>query len=475
LISGKYRIERQLGAGGMGTVYVAENVDIGRRVAIKILNSAYAHQSDAISRFQREARAAAQIGHPNIVEIYDMGRTEDGVPYMVMELLEGDTLLGLSSRLGRVPPAQAVDVMVQLLSAIGVAHAIGIIHRDLKPENIFLAKKGQRTDFVKVLDFGVAKFHDAISSTSGRLTRDGSLVGTPAYMSPEQARGTKKLDARSDLYAAGVVMYEMLSGRLPHEGDTYNEMIVAIAGTDPPPLSRVAPGVPPGLAKVVARAMSREPDARYQTASQFSDALQPFVEAMEIDVPVVSMGTPSPGVYGPAPTIETPPPRESLATAISDSGVRRRRFGVFAALAAALVALGGAVAWFARTDPPAAAQAAPIVVAAPLPATAAMPPRGVVSLDVESNAPAAKVFLDGVEIGTAPMHRVVPEAEGLHLLRVEAEGFVASERQVPLSGPVRLQVELGQPAGDEPVEQPTKRIRRGPGKGPGLPYDQDVY
>jgi serine/threonine-protein kinase len=474
VLSGKYRVLKELGAGGMGTVYLAEHVEIGRRVAVKVLNSAFAGQSDAVNRFQREARAAAQIGHPNIVEILDMGRTDEGVPYMVMELLEGEDLLKLMGRTGRIPPGQAVDIVVQVLSAIGVAHAIGIIHRDLKPENVFLARRGARTDFVKVLDFGVAKFHDAISSTSGRLTRDGTLVGTPAYMSPEQARGSKKVDARSDLYAVGVVMYEMLSSRLPHSGESYNEMIVAIAGTEPPGLSTVAPWVPPGLSKVVARAMARDPDARFQTASQMSDALQPFVEAVEIDVPLAT-GTP-PVVPAPTVAIEA---RPSMSTAVQTTSSRARLPLVAAAAALVLVVAGAGAYWaLAPTDGAAHAEdasASPLVVPSPPvlaapPATAA--PAGVVSLDVESNAPGARVLLDGEPVGVAPLHSVVPERGGMHVLRVEAEGFAPAERTVPLSGPVRISIDL-QPLGG-PAPAPAKRAKR-PGKAPGLLYDEDVY
>ncbi len=478
VLSGKYRVGKQLGAGGMGTVYLAEHLEIGRRVAIKVLNSAFAGQSDAVNRFQREARAAAQIGHPNIVEILDMGRTDEGVPYMVMELLDGEDLLKLMGRIGRVPPGQAVDIVVQVLSAIGVAHAVGIVHRDLKPENVFLARRGARTEFVKVLDFGVAKFHDAISSTSGRLTRDGTLVGTPAYMSPEQARGSKKVDARSDLYAVGVVLYEMLSCELPHTGETYNEMIVAIAGTDPPALSKIAPWVPPGLANIVAHAMARDPDARFQTASQMSDALQPFVDVVEIDLP---LATSTPAVFVPSvPAPSRPaPPRETMATDVKTTSSRGRLPLVVAAAAVVLVAAVAGAYWaITPTDGAAHAEDAAVSsmqattppILSPPPATVA--PAGVVSLDVESNTPGARILLDGAPVGSAPLHTVVPERPGMHLLRVEADGFEPAERRVPLSGPVRISVDLERVGG--PPAVPVKRGKR-PGKAPGLLYDEDVY
>ncbi|MBI2894896.1 MAG: serine/threonine protein kinase [Deltaproteobacteria bacterium] len=462
VLSGRYIVLGQLGSGAMGTVYDCENFAIGRRVAIKVLDPVHAGRREAVERFQREARAAAQIGHPNIVEVLDMGQTDEGLPYMVMERLDGEDLCAALERTRCLQPAQAVDIVVQVLAALEAAHAAGIVHRDLKPENVFLARRGLRTDFVKILDFGVAKFRDAMEEESSRLTRDGTTVGTPAYMSPEQASGSRDIDARSDLYSAGVLLYEMLSGRLPHEGDTCNAQIVAIVTRDPLPLHELAPWTPPGLVRVVNRAMSRARTERFQTARDFLSALEPFLEAEELVVGLDPSESPrtARGAAGRLSTLELQVPR-----------AWRKR--------AALVALGlvlacAAVAAILR---PSAARPPRIratsLRASSLPSVASGP--AVMPVDIASNPPGATVLLDGAPIGAAPVHALVPSDDGVHVVRVEAPGRKPVERSVSLAGPVRLAIDLEALPSSEPIRSGPPRAGRRPRSSSGLMFDESVY
>jgi serine/threonine protein kinase len=263
-IEGKYRIVRLLGEGGMGAVYEGENVRIHRKVAIKVLHAAVAAKADVVQRFEREAQAAGRIGSEHIVEVLDLGNLPEGDRFMVMEYLEGESLGDRIKRKKRLSPYEVGHILHQLLEGLGAAHAVEIIHRDLKPDNVFLmSSKGGRKDFVKVLDFGVSKFNALDSEMS--MTRTGAVMGTPFYMSPEQARGAK-IDTRSDLYSVGVVIYQAVTGRVPFHAETFNELVFKIALESPEPAELVAPGLDPGFAALIVRAMVRDPAGRFQTA-----------------------------------------------------------------------------------------------------------------------------------------------------------------------------------------------------------------
>ncbi|MBK6533526.1 MAG: serine/threonine protein kinase [Deltaproteobacteria bacterium] len=274
-IDARYRVIRLLGEGGMGAVYEVEHLGVGKRLAIKMLHAHYARQPEAVKRFAREARAAAAIGHPNIVEVIDTGvhRSE---PYMVMELLRGETLAERLARATAITTREVCGVIGSILSALASAHAKGIVHRDLKPENVFLAEYGGTTT-VKLLDFGVSKFrHEA--GTLFETTQEGLPVGTPAYMAPEQWMGRRDIDHRADLFAVGVMLFEMLTGGFPYEGASQGELFLEIVrGSEAPPLpSSIAPGVPRAIDVVVLRALRREREERFQSAREFLDALRPF-------------------------------------------------------------------------------------------------------------------------------------------------------------------------------------------------------
>ncbi|MEM9874275.1 MAG: serine/threonine-protein kinase, partial [Myxococcota bacterium] len=231
IIDGKYRIVRPIGEGGMGAVYEGENTRIKRRVAIKVLHAAVAEKTEVVRRFEREAQAAGTIGSEHIVEVLDLGNLPSGERFMVMEYLDGEDLTQRIERLGRLTPEQSLPLLLEVLAGLAAAHEAGIIHRDLKPDNIFiLTSKAGRADFVKILDFGVSKFSSLDDEMS--MTRTGAVMGTPYYMSPEQAKGSP-IDARSDLYSVGVVLYQMLTGRVPFNAGSFNELLFKIALESP--------------------------------------------------------------------------------------------------------------------------------------------------------------------------------------------------------------------------------------------------
>jgi len=275
LIADRYKIVGVLGEGGMGAVYVAEHLLIGRKVALKRLHPELASDAKSVARFQREARAAAATGHENIVEILDLGFAEDGAPFLVMEYLRGHSLATRLRKEGRLAPARACHIVGQVLAALDAVHRSHIVHRDLKPDNILLTRRSGRSDYVKVLDFGISKMRkedeDALD-----LTKTGVMLGTPFYMSPEQARGMKSLDHRVDLYSVGVILYESLAGRLPFEGGNYHALLQAILVGDPPRLADLESGIDPRLTDAVHRAIARKPEDRFQTAREMLEALVPF-------------------------------------------------------------------------------------------------------------------------------------------------------------------------------------------------------
>jgi serine/threonine protein kinase len=273
MIADRYRAVRRIGEGGMGAVYLGEHVEIGRQVAIKVLHAAYSNDKELVKRFRQEARAAAEIGHPNIVEVTDMGTTADGRLFFVMEYLVGQDLAQLMSKQRRFPVQQALHISLQICRALHAAHEAGIVHRDLKPENIYLTEKNNIRDFVKILDFGVAIDLERVQAGNARLTMPGMAMGTPEYMAPEQAAG-RSIDRRIDIYASAVMLYEMLCGRLPHEGETLMALLNLKATEPPTPLNRYRRDLPKQLSKVVMRALSSDANKRHQTMEQLAHDLE---------------------------------------------------------------------------------------------------------------------------------------------------------------------------------------------------------
>jgi len=268
ILENRYKVIKLIGEGGMGRVYLAEHIDIGKKVAVKVLHPVYGRMPDLVERFRREARAASRIGHPNIVDVTDSGTTDDGSVYFVMEYLEGVELAAVIDREGAIDIRRALDISTQVCRALSAAHAVGIIHRDLKPENIYLTSREGTSDFVKVLDFGIAKSSEAEEARSKKLTSPGMAMGTPEYMAPEQAAG-KPADERCDVYALGAILYEMLSGSPPYTGDNFMEILTRKATLEPTPPRQLRPEIPESVEELLLRAMSRSPDGRPPSMEAF--------------------------------------------------------------------------------------------------------------------------------------------------------------------------------------------------------------
>ncbi len=293
LIDGKYRIVRQLGQGGMGEVYEALHEGIGKPVAVKVLRPQDAPEGELVARFHREAQAAASAGHRGIVDIYDVGTADDGSPFLVMELLQGESLADRLDRRGRLDLPEAAYVVCQVLSALSAAHDVGVVHRDLKPENVFLVESGAALPEVKLLDFGISRV--IVPGTVTRMTRSGAVMGTPAYMSPEQAAGKSDIDHRTDLFSIGVMLQECLTGRLPFDGDNYNALIAAIISTEPPRPGELRPELPHEIDDLVHRALRKDREARHQSAAELFAELRPFVDpgaVASLRTPIGLQGSP---------------------------------------------------------------------------------------------------------------------------------------------------------------------------------------
>jgi serine/threonine protein kinase len=274
LVGGKYRVVRLLAKGGMGVVYEAQHAVVRRRFAIKFLRRDLAERRDILTRFQREAEAAGALENDHVTAAVDFGISDDGTPYIVMEYLVGEDLASLLAREGRLPISRAADLAAQACRGVGAAHAAGIVHRDLKPHNLFVSRRDDGTDLVKVLDFGVAKLQ-AIDESSA-ATRTGMVLGTAAYMSPEQARGEKTIDQRADVYALGAILYELVSLRRPHPGESQNAILHHVATQQPVPLESVQPDLPAALIDAVGHALASDPAARPPSAEAFAQSIAPF-------------------------------------------------------------------------------------------------------------------------------------------------------------------------------------------------------
>ena len=275
LDNGRYELHRLVAKGGMGAVYLGKHTLVGRKVAVKFLHSEFTEDRDVIERFYREARASAAIGHKNIIDILDVGVSDLGDPYIVMEYLEGESLASLLDRVGPLDLAVACRIMEPVLLALHAAHNKGIVHRDLKPDNIFLVYQADEPPSVKVIDFGISKVlrHGHYKTT---LTEAGSLLGTPAYMSPEQARGDPEIDARADLYTIGVIFYEMLAGALPFDDDSHAKLLIDLLITEPRSPIDVNPNFPPEAVPIIDNLLTKDPVDRLQNASELLEKLREF-------------------------------------------------------------------------------------------------------------------------------------------------------------------------------------------------------
>jgi serine/threonine-protein kinase len=278
VLAGRYEVLRRIGEGGMGAVYEAKHTLIGKRVAVKVLLEKFHAKSDFVARLLQEARLASSIGHENIVDVTDFGTTDDGRSFVVMEFLDGESLAELERREAPLPIERSLRIARQAASALGAAHAKGIFHRDVKPENLYLVRRGE-ADFVKVVDFGISKAVKPGGDEGPeayRLTHTGLLLGTPLYMSPEQARGDEDLDHRADIWALGVLLYECLTGEVPFRANNYLQIIAQVLTYEPASPSRLRPelGIPDAVDAVVMRAMEKDRARRYQTMAELERDLE---------------------------------------------------------------------------------------------------------------------------------------------------------------------------------------------------------
>lgn len=388
LIGNKYRIERLIARGGMGAVFAATHIVSGKRVAVKWMLPQLGQIEGARERFIREACATARIAHPNIVDIYDVG-SDAGSVYLVMEFLRGETL---SQRMSRAPLSEQELVMFLLpaLRGVAAAHEHGVVHRDLKPDNIFLCCNAQGEALEpKVLDFGISKItSDEVRDLA--LTHSGAVLGTPYYMSPEQVRGARDVDGRADVYAFGVMMFEALTGQRPFDADTYNELILKIATEPPPSAAELNPNLEPRLIEVIERAMTREPDERFQTIEELALALEPFAGGMRYRVQrtlvdPAGMSSDFPLARPPSVNSSHDHPRTPLEIVLERRARSRGRLRA-AAAALALLACGAVGLYGVRNRYPERAQ-----VARPAPQPMAAAEQVIVPAEPEQPAGTAEV------------------------------------------------------------------------------------
>jgi serine/threonine protein kinase len=283
LLAEKYRVDRVLGEGGMGVVLAATNEALRQKVAIKLLRPGALENAEALGRFKREAQAAASLKSQHVARVIDVMTLADGRPMMVMEMLEGQDLGDLIEHGGPQPVSVAIDYVLQACEAIAEAHSAGIVHRDLKPKNLFLTRTVDGRPLVKVLDFGISKIvEQAATNFSGmELTKTTEVIGSPSYMSPEQLRSARYVDARTDIWALGVILYELLTGRLPFYAQTVTELVLVVSMEQERPVSALRGDVPPALSHVITQCLAKDPNHRIQTVSELALHLQPFANAFE--------------------------------------------------------------------------------------------------------------------------------------------------------------------------------------------------
>ncbi|MGZ3429587.1 MAG: protein kinase domain-containing protein, partial [Polyangia bacterium] len=421
--------------GGMGVVYLAEHVFIEKRVALKVLSEDFARKADLVARFMQEAKAASKIGHENIVDITDFGETASGSVFFAMEFLDGMDLAGHIKSGGAMPFERAKTIMNQICRALGAAHSKGIIHRDMKPENVYLVTREGKPDFVKVLDFGIAKM-SALDEGGSRLTRTGMIFGTPEYMSPEQARGDKP-DHRVDIYAAGCILYEMLTGDVPFHAETFMGVLTKHMFENPEPPSVRNPGVhiAPEVEAVCLKALAKDRDQRYQTMKEFAVALEACVggdlslawgnEPSGPGLREASQAFRTPGTAA-RNAVGTPPPRTSSSPELE--APKKRTGLVVGGIVAVLLAGGGAAVVLSqkKPDPPKPVVTAPVetakpVVAPPKPVEPAKPTQFTMSINTQPAG--AEVFNGPERLGVTPCNVILPASETVVELVMKKHGY----------------------------------------------------
>ncbi len=309
VLAGKYRVDRVLGVGGMGVVVAAHHLHLDERVAIKFLLPDAMNNAEAVARFDREARAAVKIKSEHVARVIDVGKLETGAPYMVMEYLDGRDLAAWLAERGPLPVAQAVEFVLQACEAIAEAHALGIVHRDLKPANLYCIRRPDGALSIKVLDFGISKT-TGMGASMG-MTRTHTVMGSPLYMSPEQMESSRGVDARTDIWALGVILFELVTSQVPFQGEAITELALKIVTAPTPPVSQYLPGAPPGFDSVIHRCLEKDRARRYANVSELANDLLPFGPAsarLSVDRISRILG----GAGAPRPSFHSSPPQAQL-------------------------------------------------------------------------------------------------------------------------------------------------------------------
>jgi serine/threonine-protein kinase len=466
---GKYEIARVIGRGGMGSVYEALNTGIGKRVAMKFVDAEMSKNRDAVARFQREAQAASAVESAHIVEIFDSGFTDDGLPFIVMELLRGEDLGHRIKRCGRLELPEALHITAQILRGLHRAHEAGIVHRDLKPDNVFLVDRDDEPNFAKILDFGISKVQRSSEVPAHTLTRQGTVLGTPFYMSPEQAQALPDVDGRTDIWSVGAILYECLTGRAPHTGSTYEQVIINICMKDAEDVRVHNPAVPEAIAQVIKRALCRERDQRVASARELLDALIVAAPGLigrvgRTSGPEDGALTSNPGISARTPVQVTPPDSQHASQGFgptlevpagigasrvgwstSGGGAARQSRRLYAAVAVGCLAVGGV--------------AALLMFRGPANPPAEVPVAAEVVTQVKSNAEGARVLVDGANV----LDGVVRGHHGERKkVRVEADGYVPVDRELVIDT-ATPQVEIAlQKEGPEVTPAPSGAASAGP-------------
>ena len=410
-IAGRYKLQKKLGEGGMGVVYAALDERIEKQVAVKVLREEFARRPDVVARFTQEARSAGRIKHENVLDVTDYGRTEDNSFYIAMELLVGTDLADVLQKETTLPPERGIDIAIQICRALGAAHREGVVHRDLKPENVFLVRSADGREVVKIVDFGIAQLKDASGAEGNRkLTRTGMIFGTPEYMSPEQAAG-KPIDNRVDVYATGVILFEMFAGRVPFVGDTFMGVLTQHMFEAVPPLRQVNPecAANEDLEAVIFKALAKDPSQRYPTMADLAEdllrvrnGLRPnapsgydgtgtFLRSQMLAGAGITPGAIQPSQPGAAPSAQQPATAVGVARTIEhELPLNRRSTGLYVGLGLAVVAAGVALAVFSMGGgtTPSTPTVAPQPARQPPPAPRPSPPTPTPALAVDAGAPA---------------------------------------------------------------------------------------
>jgi serine/threonine-protein kinase len=391
LLAGKYRVERVLGAGGMGVVVAARHIELDQLVAIKFVRDEALANEDAVERFLREARAAVRLKSEHVARVLDVGKLESGAPYMVMEFLEGSDLGKILVQNGPLSFDAAADWLLQACEAVAEAHGAGIVHRDLKPENLFLARTVGGVQKIKVLDFGVSKAVGGASGELSGLTRTRAMLGSPLYMAPEQMRSSRDVDVRADVWALGVVLFQLLTRRFPFEAETMPELCLKVVTEPPLKLSDLRADVPAGICEVISRCLEKDPKKRFANAAELASALEPFVQVgsrVLADRARLAMGVASasrpipqtvvaspPTLQNDAPSGATPGPTSAPWERAATQPTPRVAGSWRLPLAIAVVVVGGigGFALFPRGSSGESPRSQIPVAAAPPPAVSALP------------------------------------------------------------------------------------------------------